>query len=72
MFRHVDLHIFCSSYTKMFVGKDPSTTGGFLWHGGGVGTLIGSGGVGIFCVGPVFERAMGLGQENLWNDFDLD
>lgn len=30
----------------------------FLWHGGGVGMLIGSGGVGIFCVGPVFGRAM--------------
>ena len=31
MFRHVDLHIFCSSYTKMFVGKDPSTTGGIFY-----------------------------------------
>ena len=54
----------------MFVGKDPFCCGGiFLWNGGGVGTLIGSGGVGIFCVEPVPERAMGLGQENLWNEF---
>ena len=48
----------------------PSVVEGFFYGMEvGVGMLIGSGGVGIFCVGPVPERAMGLGQENLWNEF---
>lgn len=74
--RLVDLHIFCStSYTKMFVGKDSFCCGGiFYCMEMGWGTLISSRGVGIFCVGPVFGRAMAW----VWvwktygTNFDLD
>lgn len=68
----VDLHILCStSYTKMFVGKDPSSTGGILYGMEVVGHTDRFGRCRDLLCGTCFRTGygMGLGLENLWNEF---